>query len=403
MSAPESVPAAGASSTGTSSTEASSTEASSTGRPAVLVTGGAGYIGSHVCLALDDAGFLPVSYDNLSRGFRRLVRFGPLEEGDTGDRDRLDAVIARWRPVAAVHMAAFAYVGESVQQPGPYWRNNVANSITLAQALCAPAAGGPPIPLVFSSTCAVYGLGGGVIDESHPTAPINPYGHTKLAAERMLADFEAAHGLRSVRLRYFNAAGADPQIRVGECHDPEPHVVPLLLNAAAGRLAAFTVNGQDYDTPDGTCIRDYVHVLDLADAHVAAVRRLRGGGGSLTVNLGTGRGASIQALVAAAQAVTGVRIPVRIGERRPGDPPRLVAAAGLAARELAWTPRRSRLSTLLADAWRWHQAETARATAAGQDGCSDPWRADPETPTPTGHIASLDRQGDGDVQRPGDR
>jgi len=323
-------------------------------RPVILVTGGAGYVGSHVCLALADAGFLPVAYDNLSRGFARLVRFGPLEEGDTGDPARLAAVLASWRPAAVVHMAAFAYVGESVARPDLYWRNNVANSLTLLEALRRAAGPDGPIPLVFSSTCAVYGVASTQsLDEHHPTEPINPYGRSKLTVERMLTDFETAFGLRSVRLRYFNAAGADPQARIGECHEPETHVIPLLLDAAAGRRPQFTVLGDDYDTPDGTCIRDYIHVLDLAAAHVAAVQRLIAGGASLTANLGTGQGASVRELIAAAQAVADTQIPVTFGPRRAGDPPRLVAGAELARRELGWTAGRSDLPTLLADAWRW--------------------------------------------------
>lgn len=318
----------------------------------ILVTGGAGYIGSHACKALAHAGHTPVTYDNLVYGHRRAVRWGPLEEGDIADRARLDAVIETYRPVAVLHFAAYAYVGESVADPGKYYRNNVAGTLTLLEALRDHGVS----RLIFSSTCATYGMPQDVpITESHPQNPINPYGASKLMIERMLADFETAHGLRSIALRYFNAAGADPDAEIGEAHDPETHLIPLVLDAAAGRRPSITVNGDDYDTPDGTCIRDYIHVTDLAEAHVLALRALERGAPSGACNLGNGQGFSVREVIERARRVTGCTIPVEIGPRRPGDPPRLVGDARQAHRTLGWTPRHADLDTILATAWAWHR------------------------------------------------
>jgi UDP-glucose-4-epimerase GalE len=312
----------------------------------VLVTGGAGYIGSHACKALAAAGYLPLTYDNLERGHRPAVKWGPLVEGDILDGERLCAVMAEFRPVAVMHFAALAYVGESVEQPALYYRNNVAGSLTLAEA--AVAAGIDAF--VFSSTCATYGVPAGMpITEDAPQQPINPYGRSKLMVEQMLADLP----LRSVSLRYFNAAGADPDGETGEVHDPETHLIPLVLDAAAGIRPAITVFGTDYPTPDGTCVRDYVHVGDLADAHVRALRHLLDGGASAAINLGTGSGASVAQVIAAVEAVTGHPVPVVQGPRRPGDPPELVAGGARAERLLGWRPRRSALETIIADAWAW--------------------------------------------------
>ncbi|MGE4012859.1 MAG: UDP-glucose 4-epimerase GalE, partial [Alphaproteobacteria bacterium] len=242
--------------------------------PTVLVTGGAGYIGSHACKALARAGFAPVTYDNLARGHADLVKWGPLEIGDVRDRVRLDDILRRHRPIAALHFAAYALVGESIREPMLYRDNNVRGTQSLLDALAAARIS----PLVFSSSCAVYGTPARVpIDESFPTAPINPYGETKLECERLIAAHETAHGARAVVLRYFNAAGADPDGDTAERHDPEPHVVPRAVLAALGRLDAFEIFGADYETPDGTAIRDYIHVTDLADAHVLALRHLLDG------------------------------------------------------------------------------------------------------------------------------
>jgi len=318
----------------------------------ILVTGGAGYIGSHACKALARAGFTPVAYDNLSRGHAWAVKWGPLEKGDLADRERLKAVIARHRPVAVMHFAAFAYVGESVAAPDLYYRNNVVGSLCLLEAMRETGLD----RLVFSSTCSIYGEPREVpIRESHPTAPVNPYGAGKLMIERMLGDFAAAYGLRSVALRYFNAAGADPEGETGEVHDPETHLIPLVLDVAAGRRPAITILGDDYDTPDGTCVRDYVHVTDLADAHVLALKQLLAGQDSAVYNLGNGVGHSVREVIETARRVTGRPIAVTLGPRRAGDPPRLVADAAQAAERLGWRPRRPALDAQIGDAWAWMQ------------------------------------------------
>jgi UDP-arabinose 4-epimerase len=318
----------------------------------VLVTGGAGYIGSHACKALAASGYVPVTFDNMVYGHESAVRWGPLVRGDILDRAALDAVIRDWQPTAVMHFAAFAYVGESVADPGKYYRNNVAGSLNLLEVLRDHGID----RFVFSSTCATYGMPDVVpIPENHAQRPINPYGSSKLMIERMLRDFDVAHGLRSISLRYFNAAGADPEAETGEVHDPETHLIPLVLDAAAGRRPEIVVYGDDYDTPDGTCIRDYVHVADLADAHVLALSALEGGAGTDAYNVGNGRGYSVREVIDTARTVTGGSIPARIGERRPGDPPRLVADAGRIREELGWQPRHPDLTDMIASAWRWHQ------------------------------------------------
>jgi len=318
----------------------------------ILVSGGAGYIGSHTCKALAQAGYTPITFDNLVYGHTWAVRWGPFEEGDISDRSRLDDVIVRYQPSAIMHFAAYAYVGESVQNPGKYYRNNVAGSLTLLEA----ARDHGIDKLIFSSTCATYGVPKTVpIREDHPQRPINPYGTSKLMIERILQDFDQAHGLRSISLRYFNAAGADPDGEIGEAHDPETHLIPLVLDAAAGIRPAIQVFGGAYDTPDGTCVRDYIHVTDLADAHVLALRALEGGAATSAYNLGNGQGFSVREVIAAAEAVTGLSVPFEIGPRRPGDPARLVGDATLAKAELGWQPRFGELNEVLETAWRWHQ------------------------------------------------
>jgi len=318
----------------------------------VLVTGGAGYIGSHACKALAAAGYRPVVADSLVHGHQWAVKWGPLEQGDIADRAFLDGVLQRHRPAAVMHFAAFAYVGESVTDPGKYYRNNVGGTLTLLEAMRDHGIGA----LVFSSTCATYGTPERVpIAESAPQQPINPYGASKLMVERMLSDFDAAHGLRSMSLRYFNAAGADPDGEIGEVHDPETHLIPLALDAASGKSPPLTVFGEDYDTPDGTCVRDYIHVSDLADAHLLALEQLERSGSSDRFNLGTGTGASVLEVIAAVERVTGRPVRYAVGPRRAGDPPVLVSEASRAARELGWTPRLSDLDTIVATAWAWHQ------------------------------------------------
>jgi UDP-arabinose 4-epimerase len=320
--------------------------------PVVLVTGGAGYIGSHACKALAKAGYLPVAYDNLIYGHEWAVKWGPLEKGDVLDRARLDEVMSKYKPAAIMHFAAFAYVGESVEDPGKYYRNNVVGSLTLLEAAREHGIR----RFVFSSTCATYGIPSALpIAEETPQTPINPYGTSKLMVERMLGDFDRAHGLRSIALRYFNAAGADPDGETGEDHNPETHLIPLVLDAASGRREAITVYGADYETPDGTCVRDYIHVTDLADAHVKALQKLSAGAPSGAYNLGLGRGFSVREVIATAEQVTGLTVPVVLGERREGDPPQLVSDANMAHKKLGWRPKFVELHDILRTAWNWHQ------------------------------------------------
>jgi UDP-arabinose 4-epimerase len=313
----------------------------------VLVTGGAGYVGSHACKALARAGHRPVVYDSLVTGHRDLVRWGPLEEGDLLDAARLDAVFAACRPEAVLHFAALSIVGESVREPERYRRNNVEGS----EALIAAMGRHGVRRLVFSSTAAVYGVPRSVpIAEDALLAPVNPYGETKLAVERALA----ASGLAWTALRYFNAAGADPDGEAGEHHEPETHLIPLVLDVALGRRASIAIFGDDYPTPDGTCLRDYIHVSDLADAHVRALDRLLSGGASGAFNLGTGIGTSVREVIETVRAVTGQPIAVETAPRRAGDPPALVCANGTAARTLGWSPRRG-IAEQVRDAWAWHR------------------------------------------------
>ena len=318
----------------------------------VLVTGGAGYVGSHACKALADAGHAPVTYDNFRTGWRAAVQFGPLAEGDLLDAQALDRVFEAYRPDAILHFAALSNVGESVQKPDQYWRNNVVGSLNLLEAASRHDAA----QIVFSSTCSTYGTTAGTaLTEDNAQDPINCYGRTKLAVEHMLADYGAAFGTRSVVFRYFNAAGADPDRRIGEDHRPETHLIPLVLDAASGRRDAITIYGTDYPTPDGTCIRDYIHVTDLAEAHVRGLEWLLEGGESLALNLGSGNGYSVRQVIEMAGHVTGLTIPAIEGDRRPGDPPRLVSGSARATELLGWCPQHSALDTMIADAWAWHQ------------------------------------------------
>lgn len=318
----------------------------------IIVTGGAGYIGSHACKALAAAGYTPISFDNLVYGRPGAVRWGPLEVGDIADRNRLDALLQQYRPAAVMHFAAYAYVGESVQHPGKYYRNNVAGTLTLLEAMCDHGIK----QLVFSSSCATYGIPRTeYIDESHSQDPINPYGASKLMVERMINDFSPAYGLRAIALRYFNAAGADPAVEIGENHDPETHLIPLTLMAAAGTGPALTVFGNDYATPDGTCIRDYIHVTDLAQAHVLALQALAEGAANRAYNLSNGRGFSVCEIISAAERVTGLPVPATYGPRRCGDPARLVGNAARIRTELGWQPRHASLEEILHTAWRWLQ------------------------------------------------
>ncbi|WP_120499470.1 UDP-glucose 4-epimerase GalE [Roseovarius sp. EL26] len=321
--------------------------------PNILVTGGAGYIGSHACKALKAAGYTPVTYDNLSTGWEDAVKFGPFEKGDLLDRARLDEVFVAYQPVAVMHFAALSQVGESMQMPGLYWRNNVMGSLTLIEAAVAAGC----LKFVFSSTCATYGDQDNVVlDEDCIQQPINAYGGSKKAVEDILGDFQAAHGLQHVIFRYFNVAGADPEAEVGEFHQPETHLIPLILDAVDGRRDALTIYGTDYETPDGTCIRDYVHVMDLVDGHILGLQWLEDGNGSRVFNLGTGHGFSVRDVIRHSHMVSNKDVPVVEGARRPGDCTKLVSGSVRAKAELGWMPHRSDLKTMVADAWRWHQS-----------------------------------------------
>ena len=325
---------------------------------AVVLTGGAGYIGSHAAKWLRARGYLPVAYDNLSRGHREAVKWGPLVEAPLEDGAALRACFDAYRPEAVMHFAAFAYVEESVRDPELYRRNNVLGALSLLEAMADRGVR----RLVFSSSCATYGVPSRVpIPEDEPQNPINPYGEGKLAVERAALERGRTDGLETVILRYFNAAGADPGGEIGEWHDPETHLIPLLLDVALGLRPEAAVHGDDYPTPDGTCVRDYVHVEDLAQAHHLALERLLAGGGGGSFNLGNGNGHSVREVIGAVERVTGKRLPARIGPRRPGDPPVLVGGSEKARSELGWRPAYSGLDDIIRTAWEWHRRLRGRA------------------------------------------
>jgi len=330
----------------------------------ILVTGGAGYIGSHAAQALARAGYRPVSYDNMIYGNDWAVQWGPLVVGDIGDRQKVLETIERFDIAAVMHFAAFAYVGESMSKPGLYFDNNVTKSLALIDAVRTAGIR----HFVFSSSCATYGTPDRMpITESTPQRPVNPYGETKLIIERALHWTSQAHDFSSVALRYFNACGADPEGRIGESHDPETHLIPLILDAALGHRAAIDIYGTDYPTPDGSCVRDYIHVTDLADAHVRALDYLIDEGRSTAVNLGTGHGHSVREVIAAVERATGRRVPRREMPRRAGDPAVLIADPSRAAALLGWYPAHSDLDTVIETALAWHARETvpSRAFAVG--------------------------------------
>jgi len=324
----------------------------------VLVTGGAGYIGSHTAKELARAGYNVFIYDNLSRGHRWAVRWGPLIEGDVHDTERLTRAMDENRIEAVLHFAALIAVGESMQVPEVYFHNNVVGSLSLLNAMRTAGVR----KIVFSSTAGVYGIPEIIpIEESSPTIPLSAYGDSKLMVEKILHWEGVCHGLKHVVLRYFNAAGGDPDGETGEDHYPETHLIPCLLQAAQGTREAAPLFGDDYPTPDGTCIRDYVHVTDLAEAHVKALHYLERGGANTTLNLGTGHGYSVKEILTAAEKVIGHPVPVVQQPRRPGDPPLLVAAAGRAQEVLGWQPTRSSLDNILGTAWRWQEHHAALA------------------------------------------
>ena len=328
----------------------------------ILVTGGAGYIGAHACKALAKAGFEPVAYDNLVYGHKEAVRWGPLVEGDVGDRALVAETMRRHGIAAVMHFAAFAYVGESIEKPEKYFHNNVVNTLAMLEAMRETGVK----QIVFSSTCATYGLPETMpIREDTPQRPVNPYGETKLMIERALYWYGVAHGLRSVALRYFNAAGADPDAEIGEDHAPETHLIPLILDAAVGRRSHIGIFGTDYPTRDGSAIRDYIHVQDLANAHIRALQYLEKGGESCAVNLGTGNGHSVREMIDAARRITGKPIPAKESPRRAGDPPVLVADSKLAKDKLGWVPALDSLDDIIGTAWVWHQKHFAKTPAHG--------------------------------------
>ncbi len=318
----------------------------------ILVTGGAGFVGSHACKALARRGFLPVVYDDLRRGNAWAVKWGPLIQEPLDNCDALAETMQSYGVAAVMHFAAYAYVGESMSNPSAYFRNNVAASINVLDAMVQSA-----VPnLVISSTCATYGAPTEVpISEQTPLVPINPYGASKVMLEQMAGWYGQVHGMRTSALRYFNAAGCDPEGEIGELHDPEPHLIPLVVEAALGRRPQITINGTDYPTPDGTAVRDYIHVADLADAHVAALERLLAGGESLALNLGTGQGTSIREVITAVSEAAEAAPCVVEGPRRPGDPPVLVADPGKAQELLSWRPQRSGIRDIASDAVHWYR------------------------------------------------
>lgn len=324
-------------------------------KPTILVTGGAGYIGSHAVLALKRAGYGVVVLDNLVYGHRDLIEKVSQVElivGDTNDRALLDKLFATHDIAAVMHFSAYAYVGESVTDPAKYYRNNVIGTVTLLEAMLAASIK----QFVFSSTCATYGIPNTVpIPEDHPQNPINPYGMTKLMVERILADFDVAYGLKSVCFRYFNAAGADPDGLLGEDHNPETHLIPLVLMTALGKRESVSIFGTDYPTPDGTCVRDYIHVNDLAEAHVLGLKYLLQSGATAVFNLGNGNGYSVKQVIDTAEIVTGQHIKVVESERRPGDPPSLVGSSDKAIKTLGWKPQYPEMKDILTHAWNWHQ------------------------------------------------
>ena len=325
----------------------------------ILVTGGAGYIGSHTCKALAAAGYEPIVLDNLSTGHRWAVKWGPLVVADIADPARVASAVKEFNIKAVIHFAAHAYVGESIQQPQKYFHNNVAKTLALLDTLLQVGVS----KIVFSSSCATYGLPQkSTITEDHPQEPINPYGASKLFAEKILYWYDRAYGMRHVNLRYFNAAGADPDGEIGEDHAPETHLIPLVIAAAQGMNPTVEIFGTDFDTPDGTAVRDYVHVSDLANAHVKALDHLFGGRKSANVNLGTGNGHSIREVISAVQALSDHKIPFVEGPRREGDPPILVANPQLGQTLLRWRPDKSDLRTIVRTAWEWHQKRSQKPT-----------------------------------------
>lgn len=318
----------------------------------ILVTGGAGYIGSHICKTLKKLGFVPVVVDNLSTGWRDAVKFGPFEKCDLLNRVDIDKVLEKYSPSAIMHFAALSQVGESILKPALYWENNVMGSINLIQS----AVDHNCMNFIFSSTCATYGdQDQSVLNEDSHQMPVNAYGASKLAVENILYNFKITYGLKYVIFRYFNVAGADPEAEIGEYHDPETHLIPMILETINGKQEALTIFGTDYDTPDGTCIRDYVHVCDLVDAHILGLKWLQEGKNSRVFNLGTGDGFSVKQVIYHSELITKRKLNVIEGTRRKGDSTKLVCSSYRARSELGWIAHRSNLKDIITDAWRWHK------------------------------------------------
>lgn len=320
----------------------------------VLVTGGAGYIGSHVCKALSQAGCQPITYDNFSRGHKEFVKWGPFVQADILQGEKLESAMREYKVEAVIHMAAFAYVGESNEIPLSYYQNNLVGVHSLLKAMEKAQVK----KLVFSSTCATYGTPEkSPIDENQKLNPINPYGRTKLFSEQMIADVRHKTGLNCVSLRYFNAAGADKDLEIGEWHEPETHLIPLAIEAAISESQSLSIFGNDYPTPDGTCVRDYIHVSDLARAHVLSLQHLEKKQGNFVFNLGTGKGSSIKEVIEMTERISGKKVKFKMSDRRPGDPAALVAAGKKAEQELGWKPQHSSLENIVQTAFRWRTRE----------------------------------------------
>lgn len=318
----------------------------------ILVVGGAGYIGSHMAKYLSKNGYKPIVLDNLVCGHRLAVKYGPFFEGSMNDPNLLEKIFSDYHISAVMHFAAFCYVGESIEQPAKYYQNNVANTLALLEAMVERNVGN----FIFSSSCASYGEPVEIpITEDHPQKPISPYGRTKLMVEQILDDFRRSYGLESVCLRYFNAAGADPDCELGEDHNPETHLIPLVLKTALGQRPHIDIFGGDYPTPDGTCIRDYIHIEDLAQAHLLALERLLAGLSGGQYNLGNAKGYSVKQVIETARRVTGKEIPAKVVERRPGDPAVLISSSEKAIKDLAWRPQFPELETIMETAWAWHK------------------------------------------------
>lgn len=316
----------------------------------VLITGGAGYIGSHVCKALSESGFIPITLDNLINGHRAAVNWGPLIRADLSDAGVLEQALQDYKPVAVIHLAAFAYVGESINDPQKYYRNNVISTLDLLKTVLEFGV----TKLVFSSSCAIFGECSSLITQNATKIPINPYGRSKLMVEEILKDYDRSYGLKSICLRYFNAAGADPSGVIGESHNPETHLIPIAIQAAQGKGPDLVVFGKNHETPDGSCIRDYVHVCDLAAAHVLAIEKLISDERSQQFNLGYGQGHSVFEIIEMVEVVSGKKVPHQISNKRDGDPPKLVCDPSKALKQLKWQPEFNSMDGIIKTAWDWH-------------------------------------------------